>query len=160
MFALQMDCSFFTEKDNIGLLCITHIVLGIISGLGLMFLCNNRNKAENYESVQMPMTMNDEYLGFPTENRIQSNDFRESNRLIRRDFQRNRRSAEPVYINRRNDYLDPEFNKGESNYLKPIHYKYENTDLGRKQESHYLNTCTSNKQCTKDSLDDYLEPRT
>lgn len=38
-------------------------------------------------SVQMPMTMNDEYLGFPTENRIQSNDFRESNRLIRRDFQ-------------------------------------------------------------------------
>lgn len=40
---------FFLEKDNLGLLCITNIVLGIISGLGLMFLCNNRNKAENYE---------------------------------------------------------------------------------------------------------------
>lgn len=42
-------CQFFLEKDNLGLLCITNIVLGIISGLGLMFLCNNRNKAENYE---------------------------------------------------------------------------------------------------------------
>lgn len=40
---------FFLEKDNLGLLCITNIILGIISGLGLMFLCNNRNKAENYE---------------------------------------------------------------------------------------------------------------
>lgn len=69
------------------------------------------------------------------------------------------RSAEPVYMNRRNDYLDPEFNKGESNYLKSIHNKYENTDLGREQEGHYLNTSTGNKQCIKDSLDDYLEPR-
>lgn len=40
---------FFLEKDNIGLLCITNIVIGIISGLGMMFLCNNRKKAENYE---------------------------------------------------------------------------------------------------------------
>lgn len=154
-----MECSFFTEKDNIGLLCITNIVIGIISGLGMMFLCNNRKKAETYESVQMPMTMNDEYLGFPAENRIQRNGFRESNRLMRRDCQRNRRSAEPVYMNRRNDYLDPEFNKGESSYLKSIHNKYENTDLGREQEGHYLNTSTGNKQCIKDSLDDYLEPR-
>lgn len=38
-------------------------------------------------SVQMPMTMNDEYLGFPAENRIQRNGFRESNRLMRRDCQ-------------------------------------------------------------------------
>lgn len=40
---------FFSEKDNIGLLCLTNIVLGIISGLGLMFICNYRNRAENYE---------------------------------------------------------------------------------------------------------------
>lgn len=40
---------FVLEKDNIGLLCLTNIILGIISGLVLMFLCNYRNKAENYE---------------------------------------------------------------------------------------------------------------
>lgn len=40
---------FFLEKDNFGFLCIINIVLGIIFGFGLMFLCNNRNKVENYE---------------------------------------------------------------------------------------------------------------
>lgn len=49
LFCCLLSIFFFLEKDNIGLLCITNIVLGIISGLGLMFLCNNRNKAENYE---------------------------------------------------------------------------------------------------------------
>lgn len=107
----------------------------------------------------MSMTMNDEYLGLPAENRIQRNNFLGSNRLIRRDYQRNTRSAEPLYINRRDDYLDPEFNKGESNYLKPTHYMYENTDLGRAQKGRFLNTSTDNKQCIQDSLDDYLEPR-
>lgn len=37
------------DKDNIGLLCCTNLMIGIISGIGLMFLCTKRHKAENYE---------------------------------------------------------------------------------------------------------------
>lgn len=62
-------------------------------------------------------------------------------------------------MNRHDDYLDPGFHKGDSNYLKPIHCKDDDTKLDREQEGQYINTCTGKKQCIQDSLDDYMEPR-
>lgn len=62
-------------------------------------------------------------------------------------------------MNRRDDYLDPEFHKGDSNYLNPIHGIEENNDQDRKQMGHYINTCKGKRQGNQDSVDDYLEPR-
>lgn len=37
------------DKDNIGFLCCINFMIGIIFGIGLMFLCIKRYKVENYE---------------------------------------------------------------------------------------------------------------
>lgn len=157
--SVQMGCSFFTDKDNIGLLCCTNLMIGIISGIGLMFLCTKRHKAENYESAQMSLVINEEYTRFSTENRLQRHHLPRSSRLLERNRQRNIRCPEPVYVNKRDDYLDPEFHKRDSNYLKPIHCNDDNSDLDREQKGYYMNTCTDNRQGSQNSLDDYLEPR-
>lgn len=59
-------------------------------------------------------------------------------------------------MNRRDDYLDPEFHERDPNYHKPIHCMEENSD--RNQMGHYINVCTGKGQGNQNPLDDYLEP--
>lgn len=42
-------CCNVSDKESIGLLCFTNIVIGIISGIGLMFLRNYGHKTDDYE---------------------------------------------------------------------------------------------------------------
>lgn len=74
-------------------------------------------------------------------------------------MKRNLRRQEPHYVNRHDDYLDPEFHKGDSSYLKPINCMEQNSDLDRKEMCNYMNICAGKRQDNQDPLDDYLEPR-
>lgn len=51
-FELILGCLTYrnvSDKDTIGLLCFTNVMIGIISGIGLMFLCKYRHKTDEYE---------------------------------------------------------------------------------------------------------------
>ncbi|XP_022296187.2 uncharacterized protein LOC111105968 isoform X2 [Crassostrea virginica] len=159
-------CSFLTDKNSIGPLCFTSLVIGIISGIG-MAICRSRYKHKTYESVNTVTPIRRGYRDLFYHDELDVNDLPGPSQTP--EIKPESKKTVPEYSNEQDNYLDPVVSNRSrySNYLTPLR----NIELEskktvpeyRNEQDNYLDPVVSNRSRYSNYLtpfhnvrDDYL----
>ncbi|XP_055999475.1 uncharacterized protein LOC125656243 [Ostrea edulis] len=106
---MDHKCTFFTDKDHVGTICLSSFVVGMVISLtvGLKFL-HHKQKEREYESVQShPIPYSSTYRNI-------------LNSSVNRIANPRRTFRGTSYANENDNYLDPVPKNADSNYLDPV----------------------------------------
>ncbi|XP_062607018.1 uncharacterized protein LOC134268785 isoform X2 [Saccostrea cucullata] len=110
---------FLSNRDNIGPLCFSSIILGIMIGFGLMYL-HERYKTKKNESIKRQSFSNRTYGDLlPVEPR--GDGYEGIQRTRQRNLNPRAANQDESYTNVIDNYLDPISYKDQADYLTPLH---------------------------------------